>query len=234
MDYEVSFWSQIVGDHMRFIIGALDISEGALLNRAISLRDEADQVYEGKGDALSLAYRVRDLKVDILKRQTEGSTKILLPPTFLNHTLNEVNEMINILKGIVPSEGMIHKLWLQDAMGHAGHLHDTLDPTEGSLRKELKMFKKKFKIHLITNEEYMQYSEHMGKYFPREELHTARVRTLMNEFIEILNVLVEGKASNSVLSAFSILVPDHMYREECYYLRKLGYDAPDPTVRRIE
>lgn len=149
--------------------------------------------------------------------------------------------MISIFSGTsnlslpdVDNESLLHKIWLQDAVGHADYIKCNLDPTEKPLRKALK----EFKMHLLNNEEFMQYNTHIADgntliSFPRSILHTERINKSMSEFIDLLSILQEGKASNSILSAFSELVPDHMYREECYYLCKLGYDAPDPTAPRI-
>lgn len=248
MQYEIRFWSQIMGDHMRFIINALDISEGQLLDQATILRNDADDIYTGRivgiDEVYEFAMSVKRLKTEILNRQTHGKVKILLPPTFINHTLNEVDQMISIITGepspsmpIADHESLQHKLWLQDAMGHADYLKSNLDPTEKPLRKAVKEFKKRFKAHLLANEEFLQYSNHLSetgndRNFPRKDLHTQRANVLMNEFMDLLSQLHAGKASNRVLAAFTELVPDHMYREECYYLRKLGFDAPDPTAPR--
>lgn len=240
--YEIKFWSQIAGDHLRFFLDTLSIEETELIDMVTELRDEADEIYKDTSDVVdlldrcrSLAEKVHELKSNILSRQICGNVKIALPPTFINHTLNEADQMISVLSGVPLDVDHLNKFWLQDAMGHADFLKCNLDALEKPLRKSLKKMKKKFTAHLLTNEELTQYSSHtdMCK-FPRKDLHNERIDHLMGEFMELLQFLEEGKVSNTVLSSFSILVPDHMYREECYYLRKLGFDAPDPTVPRVE
>lgn len=235
MQYEVAFWSQIMGDHMRFIINALDVSELQLLDQAALLRDEADAIYDhrivGGDEVYEFALSVKRLKEEILRRQLAGGIKILLPPTFINHTLNEVDEFIQVISGNAPTLSQIHKLWLQDAIGHADYIKCNLDSIEEPLRKAAKEFKKKFKAHFLVNEEIMGYDRAITNY-PRKEVHTQRAGVMMNEFMDLLSQLHAAKASHTVLAAFSELVPDHMYREESYYLRKLGFDAPDPTAPR--
>ena len=62
----------------------------------------------------------------------------------------------------------------------------------------------------------------------------------MTYFKEFLKELEIGVAEKKILSILSPLVPDHMFREECYYLTKLSMVANtkepdcDPRKARVE
>ncbi|KRE39798.1 hypothetical protein ASG81_17875 [Paenibacillus sp. Soil522] len=62
----------------------------------------------------------------------------------------------------------------------------------------------------------------------------------MSVFMGFLKEIEELGLSAELLSRINPLVPDHMYREECYYLLKLSESGEipsppcDPTARRLE
>ncbi len=61
--------------------------------------------------------------------------------------------------------------------------------------------------------------------FPTPERFNSDVEVKMNLFRSFLAELEEMEISNTVLSTFSPLIANHMYREECYYLMKLAQSA---------
>jgi cell division protease FtsH len=71
--------------------------------------------------------------------------------------------------------------------------------------------------------------------------HLILKETIMgDEFMEFLNALKEARLSKEVLGRITPIIPDHMYREECYYLTKLSQVSSvkkpgcDPGKPRIE
>ncbi|WP_307719851.1 DUF2935 domain-containing protein [Paenibacillus kobensis] len=136
--FEHRFWLQILGDHARFIFNALSPKEhqdihqarngvsvfdqllAAARNRSVSLTELTKQ-------AAQAAYQFRHFKLSLLERQLTGHITFGLPPTFLNHMVNELEEYLRILQALlngqpVPKYDPLHYdlVWLLDASGHAG------------------------------------------------------------------------------------------------------------------
>ena len=108
--FEHHFWLQILGDHSRFILGALAEEEKQNIQKAKSFIHLFDKLLEqsrmelGEVEIASLnnsaynaACQIRTFKLDILEEQLAGKIKINIPPTFINHMVNEVEEYIFIL-----------------------------------------------------------------------------------------------------------------------------------------
>lgn len=76
--------------------------------------------------------------------------------------------------------------------------------------------------------------------FPALEKFNNDVEVEIKLFQTFLHELEEMELSHTVLSTFSALMADHMYREECYYLMKLAESRNttppncDPTKPRTE
>ncbi|MFL0245559.1 DUF2935 domain-containing protein [Candidatus Clostridium stratigraminis] len=76
--------------------------------------------------------------------------------------------------------------------------------------------------------------------FPELRKHNEDADKKMTCFKEFLKGLEEGVTEKKILSILSPLVPDHMYREECYYLTILSMVANtknpecDPTKPRVQ
>lgn len=105
--FEHRFWLQILGDHSRFILNALSPKETASVRQAeqfISLFDNLlekvrrpisdEELHKLNGEAYNAAMEIRKFKLSILTRHIEGKIDISLPPTFINHMLNELDEYI--------------------------------------------------------------------------------------------------------------------------------------------
>lgn len=222
---------------MRFIHDTLSMDHIDLHKDVMVVMERADSEISTICDAMDLHNDAVSIKKSILQQQLDGNIKIMLTPTFINHMLNEMDFM----KRILDNDGIIddlmldytNKIWLLDAKGHAEALKHDLDSTEYFHMKKLKKFMKKFDKLLECAKEVKGFKRTL-KEFPKQDIMHLKIEEIMNEFIDILLFLREKKASNEVLARFTILVPDHMYREEFYYLRCLGFAADDPTQPRIE
>jgi hypothetical protein len=158
--FEHRFWLQILGDHSRFIYEALapvqkeeiEIAStfirvfDTLLNRA-KTSDLEPLTIEAESEVIKL----REFKLELLRKHLIGKIKIHLPPTFINHMVNELEEYLRILNhlkdGQVPPiyhELHHHLLWLLDAAGHSDAISSNLDGVERKLREKSKAFTKSF------------------------------------------------------------------------------------------
>ena len=173
-----------------------------------------------------------NFKLELLRRHLVGKIKLLLPPTFINHMLNEVQDYLSSLQCLQgqqvpppPHSLQLHLLWLPDAAGHAASIAANLDETEADLLKQAKVFKKLFQDLFIKANEMYGYLRTGLRQFPaldRLNYQAQNSILLFTEFLEEIKILVQTKR---VLSTLMPLIPDHMQREECYYLTKLAQVA---------
>ncbi|SDW71310.1 DUF2935 domain-containing protein [Paenibacillus sp. PDC88] len=257
--YEHRFWLQILGDHCRFIFTALSPKEKGdvataerLINRFDTLLDEARRS-DASTNISNLTYEanrateeLRNFKLYLLERQLKGKVDILLTPSFINHMVNELEEYQRILIALLEGQGVpvfhpLHydMLWLQDAYGHAASLAADLDFAEMQLIEKSNTFQNNFKGFYLKSVEMAGYLRTHLKDFPALTKFHADIDLEMKVFMHFLAELEELELRGEVLDRINPLMPDHMYREECYYLSKLAalgeIQSPncDPTKPRV-
>ncbi|GGF24146.1 hypothetical protein GCM10010954_23800 [Halobacillus andaensis] len=257
--FEHSFWLQVLGDHARFIRDSLYPDEREAIhqakNYAKTFNDYLNMVKsEDASDILRFTRNVKDVvhqfklfKLSLLERQLQGTIRIHLSPTFINHMVNEIEEYLLVIdylaRGEVPPvfhELHHHMLWLLDASGHAGAINDELDGVEKRLKKKSDEFATHFEQFYLKAVELTGYLRTNLESFPALARFNNDVEVEMQLFMGFLHELEEMELSEEVLSTFSALMADHMAREECYYLYKLAestqgeYPACDPAKPRID
>ncbi len=256
--FEHQFWLQILGDHGRFIHDALSPDERdkiGLANFYIQVFDELldqsrmqlnpEQINELTKQALNFAEEIRTFKLELIKEHLAGQIKISLPPTFLNHMVNEVEEYLRILYCLMEMKTSAahplhyHNLWLPDAAGHAGAIMCRLDDVEKDLKMKSMEFEKGFSDLHMKAEEFNGYTRTGLVEFPALKRLNNQVEMKMGTFMRFLKELEALRVEKMALGIFQPLVPDHMYREECYYLINLSRVTEvkdpecDPTTPRI-
>lgn len=257
--FEHRFWLQIVGDHARFIEGSMPVQEWKEIEQAKRFIQTFDSLLEtarrplSAADTLRLtqeafqhAQQFRMFKLHLLSGHLLGGLRSSLPPTFYNHMVNEIDEYIRILSYLTVEKTPAflhpvhhHLIWLLDASGHAASIHDQLDPIEADLRNHSELFKKKFDAFYLKAVEMAAYLRTGLRAFPALFRFNRQVDLEMKLFQGFLAELVELNLSAEALDVLTPLMPDHMYREECYYLLKLaevsGLVPPvcDPTKPRV-
>lgn len=257
--FEHRFWLQILGDHARFIIQALPYSESQEIARAqrfISIFDELlRQARSANGSedirglnqaAYSETIALRQFKLHLLTRQLSNTLTMSLPPTFFNHMLNELEEYVRILQALlagrpVPVYAPLHHelLWLLDAAGHAGTFVMSFDRVEADLLQKSYAFERTFRDLYLKAVELAGFARTMLQSYPAMERFHRQVDWEMALFRKFLAEIEEMELSGEALDTISPLIPDHMGREECYFLLKLAQSgavaAPDcdPTKPRV-
>ncbi|GAA0454259.1 DUF2935 domain-containing protein [Alkalibacillus silvisoli] len=257
--FEHLFWLQVLGDHAIFIRDSLSPTEEEdiqiaeqLIERFNELIDRSRRLREGQvipftHEAAEATERMQSYKLSIITRQLVGDISIHLSPTFLNHMVNELQEYQHVMKYL--SEGQSppifhelhhHLVWLLDASGHAGAINDELDAVENRLKEKSDDFKKHFDQFYIKAVELTGYLRTNVESFPALDRFNSDVEVELNLFRTFLSEIEEMELSKTVLSTFSELMADHMYREECYYLMKLAESSNtnmpdcDPTASRVD
>ncbi|WP_276208293.1 DUF2935 domain-containing protein [Gracilibacillus sp. YIM 98692] len=245
--FEHCFWLQVMKDHATFIRDSLYPSEeedirtakefvhifDSLLNELNSL--SKDKVISFTKQTNQTVDKFKKFKLSIIKRHLTGNIKIHLPPTFINHMVNELEEyqlvMSYLIEGKVPPifhELHHHIVWLADASGHAGAINDELDKVEQRLKKKSHHFAKHFDQFFIKAVELTGYLRANISSFPALNRFNNDVEVEIKLFQTFLHEIEEMELSDTILSTFSAQMADHMYREECYYLMKVAESSGAP------
>ncbi|MDG5787460.1 DUF2935 domain-containing protein [Evansella sp. AB-P1] len=258
--FELSFWTQILGDHSRFILDALSPKEEKYIEQAQYFINQFDSLLQESrqgGNEQNListvkkaegeGKKLRELKLAIIKDHLVGSVKITLSPSFLSHMVNELDEGLRVfsflVKGKIPPA--VHPLhhdliWLLDAAGHAGAIQSNMDHVEYDLREKSKKFKEDWEEFYLKAIELAGFLRANVDRFPALTKFHRDIKLEMEIFKSFLRELEEMELKKENLSVFEALMADHMFREECYYLMKLSETtdlAPpkcDPTKPRTE
>jgi hypothetical protein len=257
---EHQFWLQVLGDHARFILTALSPVETAEIKRATELVNVLDDLLTRSRQSLAVdelqslneqAYRyakkIRTFKLHLLKRHLVNHLQCGLSPTFFNHMVNENEEYLRILKHLRAGETPPplhpihhHLLWLFDAAAHASIINGEVDPVEKTIKKKSKEFTKTFEGFYLKSVELAGYLRTNLDKFPALRRFNHDIELEMQLFTNFLNELEEMEIGVELLSTLTPLIPDHMAREECYYLHKLAevseVKSPncDPAKPRVE
>jgi hypothetical protein len=240
--FEHRFWLQILGDHARFIFTSLAMTEQHQLQQANSFIENLDQLLgearqaKNGAEVAALTQRayqqaqaLRAFKLEILKAHLTVGVQTSLSPTFYNHMVNEVEEYLRIL-GFLMAGGQppllpplhYHLLWLKDAEGHASGLRVRFDDTEREFIERSDSFRIRFNDYYNQSVEFSGYQRTGLADFPALARLNFTVETVMQDFREFLATVGGAVRSKEALSVLSPLIPDHMDREECYYLIKLA------------
>lgn len=258
--FEHLFWLQILGDHSRFIFSALSPTEQDSIEEARNYIEIFDQLL---GEARSFhtvsqlsnltdyAYeytnKLRCFKLNLLRRHLVEKVAISLPPTFFNHMLNELEEYLRILKCLIEEKnpGLLHPvhdhlLWVSDAILHAETISVRIDPVESKTKEISECFTHQFKELYLKAVEMKGYLRTCEDNFPALTNYNQQVEKEILHFDDFLCKLLEMTLCKMELGTLTPLIPDHMLREECYFLTKLAqvsevkWPKCDPTKPRIE
>lgn len=243
---EVYFWSGILRDHAEFMLTALSVREQSFIRTAQYFKDtfivfgnEAKKLMEKKEqmEAMGLVCRIEPVLLSfinfkrlILRKLLECCIEINLPPTFINHMINEAMEfernLCMLKSGIQANPAAenihLHEIWLPDAAGHAATIAADLDPVETELIKEADTFKKAF-------DNLSMKARELGLMLERACLADGSLQRLneeaaakMKEFMCFLEKIYILRKQCKALGIIKPLMADHMMREEKYYMANLG------------
>lgn len=242
---ELYFWSGIMRDHGEFLYSALSPKESNYIETSQYFHQSFSEVHQEaniimkKGSdnqidslvnkSISLLKQFIDFKRLILTKQLTCEISILFTPSFINHMLNEANEFYRHLFATLPNKTtpdagnafVLHKIWLRDASGHAAAIACDLDPTESLLIKQGNEFKTKFDQLFIKAFELQQMYERTDIENGAKQYLNTQVKDTMVDFIIYLDKVKTLRVECKALGAINPLIPDHMIREEKYYLTKL-------------
>ncbi|MDG0791078.1 DUF2935 domain-containing protein [Cohnella ginsengisoli] len=105
---------------------------------------------------------------------------------------------------------------------HAAAIASDLDALEKRWIKRSGQFEKHFQQLYMKSIEMAGYMRTSLKDFPAFRRLHAEVDLEMKLFVAFLNEIEEMQFTAEMLDRINPLMPDHMMREECYYLTKLA------------
>jgi hypothetical protein len=231
--FEQGFWLPVLKDHCQFIYDALSPKETKEIQVATKLHQTFSQLAAQKGEAdlkasHEAAIQLREFKLHLLCRLLTEDFAFHLPPTFINHMINELEEYLRILSCLLKGKQPPlmhplhhHLLWLSDAAGHAEGLRINTDGVEEKIKQKQHKFIKTFNAFYIKAVELTGYLRTNLQQFPALSRFNGDVELEILLFQSFLKELVEMGLTKELLGTFAPLMADHMYREECYYLHKL-------------
>lgn len=240
---ELYFWLGIMRDHAQFLLMNLAPTEKEKIREVLDFRRAYLELYgqakspaEGGAGmdqselvrrALRFTNEFMQFKEGILRQQLRCSISINQPPTFTQQMINEAEEFVDVLSAHRCQQPQCwleqHLLWLPDAWVHASFVAAALDATEFHLVLVAKEYQKLFEqFHLKAEELDSMVGEdpevlRIFEGFNRDVAHQVQA------FQEFLRYLRDEIQACRVLTFLTPLVPDHMAREEQYYLEKLAY-----------
>lgn len=262
--FEHRFWLQVLGDHARFIYHTLSPSEVEHIQQAHYFLQMSDHLLEQSRKmtqaskekwmelaqhAYTLADGFRNYKLHLINLHLDCKITIGLPPTFINHMVNEVEEYIRVLVSLVRGEvpPLVHPVhhhtvWLLDAAGHAAAVHGELDPVEFKEAEKAQAFEESFNHFFIKAKEMAGFMRARQDLFPSLQKFNQETSLEIKLFYHFLEELKEMRLDCRKLGTLMPLMADHMAREECYYIIKLEELDPnnvegiecDPTRPRVE
>lgn len=228
---EHNFWLRILSDHLDFIYDALCPEETQYINLADQLSNDLASIrnsYDPR-EILNLVSQIKEFKTKLLQDKVENAVKINLPPTFISHMLNELEEYVKILthliqNGTLPPVNLLqfHKLWLLDIIGHLDTIKSNLDPVEKLLKEKAHDIKCTFKPLFNKTLEFIDYFKHGIESLPAlgELSNTSYNETVVYlSFIQELNNLLQVKRA---LGTITHQMLNHMFLEQNYYIGKLN------------
>lgn len=239
--YEHHFWLQILGDHSRLILNALPVQEDVLIQKSknfiilfdklldMSRKEMSDiKINEFTMQCFKAAQDLKGFKIYIISKQLINKIRINLPPTFINHMLNELNEYLKILNCYINSQPYApnplhhHLLWLLDGSGHADGIAAFLDMSEKAQIKKSLQFGKSFRELYLKAIEFKGFTRTGLTDFPALDKLNNDAFFEMDSFKLFLEEIQYQTDEKKLLGTLPPLVTDHMYREECYYQTKLS------------
>lgn len=240
---EIRFWTGIMRDHGEFILTSLSYNEQEAIRFADFFKIAFSRLHEqskellGMNDinliineCMNLLLRFINFKKLLLGRLLKCQLNTSLPPTFYNHMINEAMQfykaIINIQRNIPVNKLLeilnLHKIWLPDAAGHAASIASRLDPIEKLLISEARKFEKSFNSLTIKADELSKMLVRTGLNDGALKYINEEVKKEMAEFICYLDKIKELRLECKVMGILKPLVPNHMIREENYYLLKIA------------
>lgn len=231
---EKAFWLGIMRDHTLFIRDNLGPGEKEAVARADALHCLFEDLVGRAAtvtdqEAAGATENLIAFKSSLLARQLDCGITLHLEPSDLNHMINEAKEFLRVL-GRLPGPAAdtpslllhLNRIWLADAAGHSAMMYRVLDPLEYRQLMELKQYEEIFNHQFIKAVAKDQMYRAVGRGFPSLYGFINEARAAVQAHIDLLRNLEKAIGSCSLENNGNPLLPNHMVREETYFLTRLA------------
>ncbi|MFZ5643826.1 MAG: DUF2935 domain-containing protein [Bacillota bacterium] len=231
---EMAFWLGIMRDHAIFIRDNLGPYERQWVESAEKMRIVFEELLTRvqsvtREEAVSATENLIALKSQLLMLLLKCSVVIHLQPSDLSHMINEAQEFLRVL-GRLPAPPAdtpalllhLNRLWLSDAAGHSAMLYRILDPHEYRLLMELQQYEYTFNSLFIKAYGKTEMYGAVRTDFPSLYGMVNEARGVVQTHIDLLSSLERQIGSCTVQNNGTPLLPNHMIREETYFLNRVA------------
>lgn len=240
---DLLFWLEVMRDHAIFQNSTFSPKETQYIEKSMLFRDYFQSMINLVNNEESLNRLIPDInkavdgfisfKINILRGLLRCNLEISLPPSLINHQIDEALEFRNELLSPESYQNVFRKpmsfisllkVWLSDSSGHASAYASFLDPIESNLREEALSFKMKFDMLTIKADELQKMMMKSGEDERAFMLLVEETVELMRKFVLYLQKIKKYRAGCMVMAIGTLtpLLPDHMIREHEYFLNKLN------------
>lgn len=237
---DLLFWISVMRDHATFQINALAPMEIRYIQNSLYFKNffeySFNEVKTSENYSIiypqimqNLIYFI-DYKKLLLDGISKCKIKINLPPSLINHQINEANEFKDIMMeymhmGTTKPKNIITwmKIWIVDSLGHVGGITSFLDLSEGILIEEAEKIKLNFEKLLIKASEIEMIVDKTKQKYNSIDYLAQEVIKLMKEFIMYLEKVKKliNDCKIMGMGTLSPLIPDHFIREHEYFISKI-------------
>lgn len=240
---DLLFWTSVMRDHATFQMNALPSKETQFIERTayfINFFQMAYDEIESEHDYKKLYPRlVQGLmsfiehKKCILKSLLTCNLAFNLPPSAINHQINEANMFLMMLTAPPPKQydktmrAMLLaerlKLWNTDIMGHAALIASFVEPAEQLYIDEANSYKMLFGKLTLKASEVQMMLMHTGLADGALMLLAEETIQKITEFSCFCEKVKELRSRCKLMATgtFNPLVPDHFNREHSYWIDKI-------------
>lgn len=249
---EHQFWLKILEDHAHFIHDYLAPDEKkwvcmakqyidlfARLRRKLKRIDlrsgvSSPELVMLSREAYPVALGYFQFEGYLQHLRIQNKVDLNLTPAYLNGTLDENQEYIRQLGYFVQGKEPppltltdLLDLWLLDQAGHAYLLANGLDPVEGKIIEQARVFQQKFRFYLLKNRQMKGYLRFTKPIFPWQKQFVKEIAETVLAFTQLVHQVVTRYQKDQVMTRLTLRFLEHHFPEACYFLRKLEYFLPE-------
>ncbi|WP_433945338.1 DUF2935 domain-containing protein [Paenibacillus sp. SN-8-1] len=249
---EHAFWIAILQDHAIFVLEGLAPYEkqwistanqyiqafGDILIKLNNLpKDEnvsSERMIQLAKEIWPVAKGYYEFEGTVQRHRINNEIQISLSPTYFNGTLNENQEYLRQLSFYIqgqpaPALSVVEllDLWLEDQLGHAILLRNTLDPMEVDLIHRIDAYSLKIQGFMVQNRAMFGYLRFSPPGFRRQQLLAHEVGITVLELNSFISMVVTRYQNTEVLNKTTLRFLEHHFPETCYFIISLSDYAPE-------
>lgn len=249
---EHAFWLEILQDHAIFVYDYLAPYEQQWIAAAehyiqafedllqkLNAVPQGEEVYSDQminlaKDIWPVAKGYYELEGSLQSQRINNAVQVSLSPTYFNGTLNENQEYLRQLSFYMQGQPapplslvQLFDLWLEDQLGHAVLLRNSLDPLERDIIQRTDAYSAKFQGFMVQNQQMKGYLRFSPPGIRRQQLMAHEVGMAVLEMNSFISMVVTRYQTTEVLNKTTLRFLEHHFPETCYFIIHLSAFAPE-------